>query len=203
MKTKFGLGAISLVAAGVVFSVSGVVAQDLNLEQQILKALTKNAAPRMRGLTVRPDDLPNPEKGLLDSIKGKPSQSITLGQREELDNATRNKPSVDVEINFNYGSANIGPAGMPVVAALGRALSNVALKDNVIVIAGHTDSVGGAAYNQGLSEQRANSIKSYLVEHFSIPADNLITIGYGKSKPKNQKNPAAPENRRVQIVNME
>jgi outer membrane protein OmpA-like peptidoglycan-associated protein len=201
-REAIGLGAGSLLLfAMLVGPFNQGVAQDLNLEQQILKALTKNAVPRMRGLTV---DRPNPgERRLLDSIRGKQTRSITLSEREDLDQAIRDKPSIDVEISFDYGAANIGKAGIPVVTALGKALSNEVLKDSTIVIAGHTDSVGGTVFNQDLSERRADSIKRYLLEHFNLPADNLVTVGYGKSKPKNPKNTAGPENRRAQIVNME
>jgi outer membrane protein OmpA-like peptidoglycan-associated protein len=70
-------------------------------------------------------------------------------------------------------------------------------------VAGHTDAKGSIPFNQDLSEKRADTVKRYLVEHFQIPASNLITVGYGKSKLKNEKNPLASENRRAQIVNIE
>jgi outer membrane protein OmpA-like peptidoglycan-associated protein len=182
----------------------GALSQDANLEQQILKALVAKPVVIKRGLTVAPADNSNaPEKKFLATVKGRSSRSITLDEREHIADVAKDKPSIDVEINFDYRSADIGPAALPAVTALGKALSNADLKDSTIVIAGHTDSVGGIPYNQDLSERRADSIKRYLVEHFRIPADNLVTVGYGKSKPKSQKNPAAPENRRAQIVNME
>ncbi len=58
-------------------------------------------------------------------------------------------------------------------------------------------------FNQDLSERRADSIKRYLVDHYNIPAQSLVTVGYGKSKLKNAKNPSAAENRRAQVVNTE
>ena len=45
-------------------------------------------------------------------------------------------------------------------------------------------------------------MKRFLVEKFSLPAENLIGIGYGKEQLKNKANPLADENRRVQVVNM-
>ncbi|MGE6155632.1 OmpA family protein, partial [Klebsiella pneumoniae] len=59
------------------------------------------------------------------------------------------------------------------------------------------------AYNQDLSERRADSIKRYLVEKYSIPASDLVTVGYGKTKLKDPGQPMAEVNRRVQVVNME
>ena len=70
------------------------------------------------------------------------------------------------------------------------------------VVAGHTDGAGGEGYNQELSERRADSIKRYLTEKFGIAGTDLVTVGYGKSKPKDTKDPMDPANRRVQVVNM-
>jgi outer membrane protein OmpA-like peptidoglycan-associated protein len=71
------------------------------------------------------------------------------------------------------------------------------------VVAGHTDAVGSYGSNQELSERRTDAVKRYLVTNFQIPATSLVTVGYGKTKLKNESNPNAAENRRVQIVNME
>ena len=70
-------------------------------------------------------------------------------------------------------------------------------------VAGHTDAVGSYGSNQELSERRAESVKRYLVTNFQIPAASLVTVGYGKTKLKNESDPNASANRRVQIVNME
>ena len=43
---------------------------------------------------------------------------------------------------------------------------------------------GGEAYNQELSERRADTIKKYLTEKYGIAGADLVTVGYGKSKPK-------------------
>jgi outer membrane protein OmpA-like peptidoglycan-associated protein len=88
------------------------------------------------------------------------------------------------------------------VQALGRALSDPGLKDSTFVVAGHTDAAGSDSYNQDLSERRADSIKRYLVGKFDIPAGNLVTVGYGKTKPKDSNAPMDAINRRVQVINM-
>ena len=86
--------------------------------------------------------------------------------------------------------------------ALGKALSNPDLKGSTFVVAGHTDAVGSESYNQELSERRADAIKRYLVDKFGIAGTDLVTVGYGKSKLKDQSAPTAGVNRRVQVVNM-
>ncbi|WP_163484914.1 OmpA family protein, partial [Escherichia coli] len=60
----------------------------------------------------------------------------------------------------------------------------------------------GEAYNQDLSERRADSLKKYLMEKYGLAAADLVTVGYGKTKLKNPTAPTGGENRRVQIVNM-
>jgi outer membrane protein OmpA-like peptidoglycan-associated protein len=70
------------------------------------------------------------------------------------------------------------------------------------MLAGHTDGKGNDAFNQDLSERRADAVKRYLIARYELPTANLIAVGYGKSMLKNKDNPLAPENRRVQVVNM-
>ena len=73
--------------------------------------------------------------------------------------------------------------------------------DIKVEIQGHTDSVGTDAYNQALSERRANSVKAFLVEQ-GIAASRITTVGFGKSRPVAGNNTAAGRalNRRVAII---
>lgn len=60
------------------------------------------------------------------------------------------------------------------------------LNDNpnvTIELAAHTDYVGSAAYNKGLSQRRAESVIRYLIAH-GIAADRLTPVGYGKERPR-------------------
>jgi outer membrane protein OmpA-like peptidoglycan-associated protein len=70
-----------------------------------------------------------------------------------------------------------------------------------LLIEGHTDSVGSDEYNQGLSEQRAASVKNALVKR-SISGDRIVTIGYGKKYPLASNASAAgkQQNRRVEAI---
>jgi outer membrane protein OmpA-like peptidoglycan-associated protein len=72
-----------------------------------------------------------------------------------------------------------------------------------IKIEGHTDAVGSEAYNQTLSEQRAASVKEYLVQQFHIDPTRLTVKGLGKSKPitTNDTEAGRSKNRRVEVVN--
>jgi outer membrane protein OmpA-like peptidoglycan-associated protein len=110
---------------------------------------------------------------------------------------------VDIEINFDYRSTKISRSAAAAVNTLGKALSNPDLKGTTFVLAGHTDGKGSLPYNQELSEKRVDTVKQYLVSHFKLPPTSLVAVGYGKTKLKNENDPFGPENRRVQVVNMD
>ncbi|GLR92066.1 OmpA family protein [Bradyrhizobium iriomotense] len=175
-------------------------------EDQIVRALAPPKKPLTRGLSIGPQADPAPsaaETKLLQSVRGRATRSLSVSEREEIATVAKDKPNIDLEITFDYNSANISAKSMPSVQALGRALASPDLKGSTFVVAGHTDAAGGEGYNQDLSERRADSIKRYLVDKYSIPAADLVTVGYGKSKLKDPSQPMAEVNRRVQVVNME
>ena len=71
-----------------------------------------------------------------------------------------------------------------------------------VQIDGHTDSVGTDAYNQKLSERRANAVKSYLIDKVGIEASRLKSVGYGESRPAfpNDTPENRSKNRRVEFT---
>ena len=73
--------------------------------------------------------------------------------------------------------------------------------DSKIVVEGHTDSQGGAAYNQTLSEQRARVVRDYLVSR-GIASDRIMSQGFGLTRPiaDNGSPEGRANNRRVEIV---
>ena len=77
-------------------------------------------------------------------------------QREEIASIVKDKPKIDLEINFDYNSADISAKSLPSFQALGRALTNADLKGSTFVVAGHTDAAGGEAYNQDLPSGAPN-----------------------------------------------
>jgi len=141
--------------------------------------------------------------GFVETLRNRKTRSLSLGERQEIAEIAATKPKIDLEIRFDYNSADISKESTPAVQELGKALSNASLKGSTFVVAGHTDAVGGEDYNQGLSERRADTIKRYLTEKYGINGSDLVTVGYGKSKPKDANAPMDPANRRVQVVNMD
>jgi outer membrane protein OmpA-like peptidoglycan-associated protein len=194
----------TLVAAGIAVSMSAgfATAADNATEDQILKALTPKRLTR--SLSVSPADQAKAaeEQKFVNQIKNRTTRSLSSGEREQIAEIAKEKPSIDLEITFDYNSANISQKALPAVAALGKALTNPDLKGTTFVLAGHTDATGGDTYNQELSERRADALKKYLMDKYGLAPADLVTVGYGKTKLKNSGAPTAEENRRVQIVNM-
>jgi len=106
-----------------------------------------------------------------------------------------------VQILFAFDSAEILPEARPALDELGKALGHPKLIGGTFLIAGHTDAKGGDAYNLGLSQRRAASMKAFLVETCHVDGNRLSVIGFGEEQLKNKEDPLADENRRVQIVN--
>jgi len=199
-----GLKAITISAA-LSMTAGLALAGDNNLTAgQILDALKPK--PLTRGLSAGPQEDPAAqakEAGFLNTVRNRQTRSLSLGEREQIAELASSKPKIDLEIQFDYNSAQISKASMPQVQALGKALSDASLKGSTFVVAGHTDAVGSDPFNQDLSERRADTIKRYLVEKYGLTGSDLVTVGYGKTKLKDTANGADPINRRVQVVNME
>jgi outer membrane protein OmpA-like peptidoglycan-associated protein len=195
------LACVSLVGGLMVPMADTARAQGQPSADDIVDALKPK--PPTRGLTRSLVPAANPEdRRFIDGLRSKQTRSITIEERTKAAEIAKAKPSIDLEITFDYDSAMIGSKAIPALVALGTALRAPELKDLAFLVGGHTDAKGGDAYNQGLSERRAEAVKRFLVEKFSLPAQNLISVGYGKEQLKNPANPFADENRRVQIVNM-
>jgi len=172
---------------------------------QIVNALSPPALHR--GLSVgEPRQDPTVtarEFSFVDTLRNRKTGTLTARERQDLAEITTTKQKIDLEIQFEYNSAEISKTSLASVQELGKALTSPNLKGSTFVVAGHTDGVGGDVYNQNLSERRADSIKRYLSEKFGINGKNLVSVGYGKTQPKDTAAPLDPSNRRVQVVNLD
>ena len=201
-----GLKAITLCAALSMTAGLALAADNTVSATQILNALQPK--PLTRGLSMAPAPQADPamqtqQVNFIDSVRNRKSRSLSLGEREQIAEIAATKPKIDLEIQFDFNSADISRTSMGAVQELGKALSNPSLKGSTFVVAGHTDAIGSDPFNQDLSERRADTIKRYLVEKYGLAGSDLVTVGYGRTKLKDPSNPAAPINRRVQVVNMD
>jgi outer membrane protein OmpA-like peptidoglycan-associated protein len=86
-----------------------------------------------------------------------------------------------VGINFETGKSQLLDGASVLVDPVGDVLRRY--PDLRIEVAGHTDWVGGEAFNQRLSEARAQTIATYLTERWGIDPARLIAKGYGETQP--------------------
>ncbi len=90
------------------------------------------------------------------------------------------KITVAADALFDFNKAVLRPEGKAKLDEV--AAKSAAIKLETIIAVGHTDRIGGAAYNQKLSEKRAAAVKEYLVAK-GIEANRVYTEGKGKTQP--------------------
>ncbi|MGE5326119.1 MAG: OmpA family protein [Deltaproteobacteria bacterium] len=103
-------------------------------------------------------------------------------------------------IYFDFNSATLRPESGPVLKEISEALKNN--PSWKIKIDGHTDNIGGDAYNLQLSQRRAEAVKQALIKEYGITADRMTPEGFGASRPKatNATVEGRALNRRVELV---
>ena len=103
------------------------------------------------------------------------------------------------DILFATDSATLAPSIYGDLRLLASSLNQYSASR--IEVQGHTDNTGTAAYNQQLSERRAQSVTSLLIQNGVSPS-RLRSVGYGESQPiaSNLDPSGRAQNRRVQVV---
>jgi outer membrane protein OmpA-like peptidoglycan-associated protein len=202
-----------IAASAFVLCAAGAAYAQSALQNTIENSLTPKTqpAPVTRGLSrsitiETPDPKAAAEKQFVDrmrtrSISIEPVAPPTPAEREQIAVIAHDKPSIDLEILFDYNSADVGPRAAPVVIALGNALSKDQFKGAVFFINGYTDAKGSPDYNMALSQRRAEAVRRVLIERYGLSPQQLIPTGFGLTNLKNPSDPFGEENRRVQIVN--
>lgn len=101
-------------------------------------------------------------------------------------------------VYFESARSQLKPASFPSLDNLAELMVNKT--SLVIEVGGHTDDVGDEAYNQELSQQRAQAVKNYLVKK-GVDAERVKAVGYGESKPvvPNDTPEGRQQNRRTEV----
>lgn len=130
------------------------------------------------------------EAALKDSLKDTPVKVSREG-----DNLNINLPG---GVTFASDSAAISQAFYSSLNEIAGVL--VQYPESKILVNGYTDSTGGDAHNQALSERRANSVANYLAAQ-GVSRNRIIATGYGKSNPiaTNSTEAGKQANRRVEV----
>ena len=109
------------------------------------------------------------------------------------------KSSLDtIQITFARGSAILTEEGKGFLRSVGAALQRKAGVWKSLAIEGHTDATGSDAVNRRLSQNRADSVKSFLQAEFGL--SNIETMGRSSEKLRDTDNPSGGLNRRVEFV---
>jgi len=103
-------------------------------------------------------------------------------------------------VEFGHDKAEVRQTSYPSLENLAEGMRQYPSAN--LVLEGHTDSTGSAAYNKKLSQQRADAVKTVLVDHYNVSADRITTVGYGEEKPiaDNKTSEGRAENRRVETI---
>src|SRR5208337_613860 len=100
------------------------------------------------------------------------TRGLTMHEREELYEASKVLPQIDLRILFNFDSDEVQPNGMNALNEVAKALKSEDLRGKSFVIAGHTDRKGTPDYNIDLSLRRAEAVKLILVAD-GVDADTI------------------------------
>jgi outer membrane protein OmpA-like peptidoglycan-associated protein len=154
----------------------------------ILPVMLVTAA--LAGLAAAPGPAAAAELLSAEQIAYQLSQSKSIAGQAKVD-----LPSV----TFEYNSARLTAEARRQLDELAKALNFTAFKGLPFTVAGHTDARGGEAYNQGLSEQRAQAVRDYLTGARGFAPAQVDAVGYGKSRLLPGLPPDAADQRRVEI----
>lgn len=213
------LGLLFAITAGMAYAQSTITLDSFDLSEPTQKVEQKQPAASVKQSE---NCLFKPNADGCDRVKSS-SQSFSLSdvvnlgivERSEVETADTSGnvvrvedrveplPSIDLEILFEYNSASIQPNQVPSLISLSRDLSEIDFTRAQLVLMGHTDGVGSAAYNRELSHRRAQSVARFLSEAADIPIYRIKTSGMGFDYLKTPYDPKSAVNRRVQVLLVE
>ena len=146
------------------------------------------------------------EEDLYEALTAPPLERLDRGYsleeiRQSYDLRERMR-SVDLDtINFEFGSWEVAPEYYDTLEQLAEVINRI-LEENpeeVFLIEAHSDAVGSEIDNLSLSDRRAEAVAIILTDAFGVPAENLVTQGYGEQFLKIPTELPERENRRVSV----
>lgn len=147
------------------------------LEYQWVQTLNANVSNDEGSVQIRPDN------GLLSvgltysfgSLQAAAPAPVEMVQQTQV-------IELSEDVLFAFGKDTLRPEGKEALNALLGTLAAANPTSGAILVIGHTDSIGSAAYNLALSQKRADVVKDYLVSQ-GVPADAIATRGVGSADP--------------------
>ena len=138
---------------------------------------------------------------MVEQLKTQPPRTRSLRNLTIESTTPEAKPSLSLMVQFDFNSSKVKPESQQALSNLAQALQSKELQDAKFAVEGHTDVKGGADYNLKLSQQRADSVRAFLVNN-GVQGTRLAAVGKGATELANPADPQAAENRRVRIVNL-
>ncbi len=174
----------TFLCAGIIIHAPVVWADEVMSAEDIIKALNNK-------LVV----VPRPKVEETPTVAGQPAVPSAPDNLSGL-------AQLDFTIQFALNSDAIETASFPVLMNLSQAIADPRMGSQRILVGGHTDARGTDDRNMLLSQRRAVAVKQFLSSVRPEISGRLDAVGFGESRLKNQADPEAAENRRVQIVNL-
>ena len=149
------------------------------------------------------------ERGLIEALAPRAGDAAPPAGAQASDFARGFRPAAvpaaaprrqSILMTFDTDSAELRPATRGMLDVVARALLSDRLASLAVAIEGHADPRGDEAHNLRLSQARAESVVTYLVQRHGIAAQRLQPVGKGSAELLNLAVPSAAENRRVSIV---
>ena len=123
------------------------------------------------------------------------------GVCRDIDDIVDVVPKAASDIRFEFDSDKLTHRSKMLLRKMGRVLQGK-LSTAVLIIAGHTDSIGSENYNLGLSIRRARQVQQYLLNEYGLSDKRLRIKAYGETKPiaTNFSEAGRAMNRRVEFI---
>ena len=151
------------------------------------------------------DKCPDTPKGVQVDENGCPPPAPVTAQKAaaamtETEAQMLEKGRVTLNVEFDTGKTLVKPRYNKEIEKVAEVMKKY--PELKVVIEGHTDNIGGAKYNQNLSQRRAEAIKNVMVKKYKIEASRLTAKGFGFSKPiaDNKTKEGKQKNRRVEAA---
>lgn len=131
----------------------------------------------------------------------RPTRGVSVeGGTEQAVREAEEMPSIDLFVPFEYNQSSLTLSDARLMLdALGAALQDPRLIATRFEIIGHTDAKGSDAFNQRLSQRRAEAVRAYLMQFHQVAAGRLSAAGLGETRLKDPAHPEDGVNRRVEV----
>jgi len=199
---------LSLLAAPLALATVPALAQNAPSASQIIDSLKPHGnltAGGTRGIRLVAPGQSAAQPVAMSQVPARMNSGTHMAHHASVaSSASASAPSVNLTVDFATGSAELTPQARQTLDQLGKALSSQDLGKYRFRIEGHTDTVGSAATNLTLSQQRAQAVAAYLESTYGIAPARLQPIGMGEQGLLVPTPPQTPDarNRRVEVINL-